>query len=248
MNHRRKLTLMVAGAGLLVGSLASGASAHVTVDTAGEAEPGDFAHIRFSVPNESDTARTTSVAVQFPTDSPIAFVSVKPLPGWTAVTKTRHLDQPIDAEGEQIADVVDTITWTAAAGGGFGPGEFEDFEVSAGPMPATSLEFPTVQTKTNPDGTTEEVRWNEPTPAGGEEPEHPLPVLALTGPAADASDGDASDGDAAPSAAPKADEAAAAVSDSDDSSDSDGLAVAAIVVAALAILTAGVALLRGRKT
>ena len=55
---------------LVVGSvvaMASAAGAHVTVRP-GSAEKGSFDILNFSVPNESDTASTTSIEVSIPTD------------------------------------------------------------------------------------------------------------------------------------------------------------------------------------
>jgi len=53
------------------------------------------------------------------------------------------------------------VTWTADKGGGIGPEQFEQFELSAGPFPegVDSLSFPTTQTYS--DG--EVVHWR---PAG----------------------------------------------------------------------------------
>ena len=68
------------------------------------------------------------------------------------------------------------VEFTAAAGAGIGPGEFQEFALSGGPFPdAESLTFPVVQTYS--DGS--ESAWIEPTVDGQAEPEHPAPVLSL---------------------------------------------------------------------
>ena len=89
MTHRvRRAALAVVAVVFAVLALGVGtASAHVSVSSP-NAAPGGFGELTFSVPSESDTARTTSLTVQLPSDTPFAFVSVKPVPGWTATTTT----------------------------------------------------------------------------------------------------------------------------------------------------------------
>jgi uncharacterized protein YcnI len=152
--------VLVAAGALLVA--AAPASAHVTVKP-GEAPKGSFSVFSFSVPNESDSASTVQVEVTFPAATPIEFVSVQPVPGWTWTA-------------ERSGDVVSKITWT---GGAIAPGEFQLFTVSAGPLPTKGkqVEFKAVQTYS--DG--EVVRWIESTPKDGPEPDRPAPVLKLVG-------------------------------------------------------------------
>ncbi len=137
------------------------AFAHVTVNPSSAAK-GSFAKLTFRVPNESDTASTTALEVNFPTNAALEFVSVKPVPGWSAATT-------------KSGKVVSKITWT---GGKIAPGEFQEFDVSVGPIPddVDELVFKAIQTYS--DG--EVSRWIDATPASGEEPEHPAPVLKLT--------------------------------------------------------------------
>src|SRR4029453_5128115 len=91
-------------------------------------------------------------------------VQNKPLPGWTATTEMRTLDEPVDAFGEQVTEVVSKITWT---GGGLHPGEFQEFDVSLGRMPeeGDTLAFPSIQTYSSG----EIVRWIDPVVEGEEE-------------------------------------------------------------------------------
>jgi uncharacterized protein YcnI len=217
------LAVVVAVLALGVGT----ASAHVSVSSP-NAAPGGFGEITFSVPSESDTASTTSLKVQLPTDTPFAFVSVKPVPGWTATTTTTTLPTPIEAEGSTITEAVSEVTWTADAGGGLAPGQYQTFSISAGPLPddAGSLTFPTLQGYD--DGST--VSWIEPTVEGQAEPEHPAPVLTLT--SASVETGDSASTTPAASA-------------TDD--DSSGLAVTALVVGILALLGAIAALALGAR-
>ena len=171
------LTLIsLTAVGLLAG--AGVASAHVTVNPS-EAAVGGFTKLTFRVPNESPTAGTVAVTVDLPADHPFAFVSVKQVPGWSVVPTTSTLPAPVTEGDLTIKEAVTSVTWTADPGTMIGPGEFAEFDISAGPVPDTeTLVFPTTQTYN--DG--EVVQWNEPTPASGEEPEHPAPTLTV-GPA-----------------------------------------------------------------
>lgn len=214
----RSLSRSVSAAAIVAGVLVATtpAWAHVSIQPP-TAQAGGFSTFAVQVPNERSEP-TTSVEVVFPADAALAYVSVEPVAGWTAAVKKRKLKTPIEAEGTTIDEVVSSITWT---GGRIGPGEFQQFLVSAGPLPdeATTLEFKAIQTYESG----EVVRWIEPTPPNGEEPEFPAPVLEVT------------QGDAA---------------DSSSSSSSDGtkaLAIASGVISLLAIAMAAGALAVGRK-
>jgi uncharacterized protein YcnI len=153
------------------------ASAHVSVSST-DAAPGGSGEITFRVPTESDTASTISLRVQLPTDTPIAGVGIKPVPGWSHTTRTTPLNPPVtDDDGNQISQAVSEISWTADPGTGIKPGEYQTFSISAGPLPKTdTLVLPTIQGYG--DGT--EVAWIDPTVKGQSEPRHPAPTLNLT--------------------------------------------------------------------
>jgi uncharacterized protein YcnI len=178
---RRLIVAAVAALAALV-VLAPAAAAHVTV-TPGEATRGGFATLGFQVPNERDDAGTVRLEVAFPEDHPLAFVSVRPQPGWTIDVETAELAEPVDAEGTEMTEAVSRIVWE---GGPINPGEFQVFQVSVGPLPtdADQLVFPTIQTYSSG----EEVRWIEVSEEGGEEPERPAPVLTLVDPVEGADD------------------------------------------------------------
>ena len=218
----RSLAAGLLAATLLTVPLATGAAAHVTVQATGEAVPGGFTKLTFRTPTERDVP-TTKLEVAFPADTPIPFVSVKPRPGWTyRVTKAAPAT-PLEAFGEPVTEVVTRIVWTAT-GEGIKPGEFDEFEVSAGPLPDTDrLVFKALQTYRGG----EVVRWIEEPVPGGEEPEHPAPVLRLAAPAATAS----------PAVSP--------VAASDDGT--DGLTVAALAGSGVALLLALAALTRSGR-
>jgi uncharacterized protein YcnI len=222
----RRLALAAALSLCLVLGVAGAASAHVSVSSA-DASPGGFGKIVFRVPNEEESANTTKVEVTFPADAGLEEVNVKPVPGWTF-------------DIQKSGDAVASITWS---GGQIAPGEFQEFEISGGPLPQSdSLEFPTVQTYD--DGTV--VRWVEPTPAGGDEPEHPIPTLSLTG---DSSEGEGGgDGATVTTAAGGSDSSQEASSVSQDDVDSArALGIAGIVVGAIGIGLAIAALARARS-
>ena len=227
--RRTATAVLAAGAALLL--LPVAADAHVTIQPA-EAEAGSFSVSAVRVPNEREDTSTVKLRVILPEDQPVSSVSTTPVPGWAATTKTRTLDEPLDQNGRQVTDVVSEITWTAD-GDGIRPGEFEDFEISMGPLPQSGeMVFKALQTYS--DG--EQVNWNEVAVDDTVEPEHPAPVLTLTA-------GD-QPVDTEPAAAdtPRGDEATPAVSD-----DSDTLPLVlsgAALVAALAALV--VAWRRGR--
>jgi len=213
---RTSITRLATAAAIATASLAVAAPAwaHVAV-IPGTIEPGEAATFAFQVPNERDDSSTTSVQITFPTSSPIAEVKVEPIPGWNAVVETTPLSKPIDVDGTKFTEAVSTITWT---GGQIAPGEFQQFVVDAGPIPdVESLEFKAVQTYA--DGQT--VRWIEPTPANGEEPEYPAPVVEVSA------------GDVTPS--------------SSSDSGTKTLAIASAAISVLAIAMAGGALVVGRK-
>ena len=179
------LTAIVASTGL--------ASAHVGVSST-DAAPGGFGKITFRVPNESDAASTVKVRIQIPTDTPLASLRTQPIPGWTATTTKLRLDPPVtDDDGNEITEAISVVEFTADAGNGVGPGEFQEFALSGGPFPKTdSLTFPVVQSYS--DGS--ESAWIEPTVDGQAEPEHPAPVLSLTEATTPESTGDTADGTA----------------------------------------------------
>jgi uncharacterized protein YcnI len=198
--RRRTSVLFVTVVALL--AVAPAASAHVSVSSP-DASQGGFGKLVFRVPTESATASTVKLTVTLPADAPFAEVAAKPLPGWSIATTERPLDEPITTdEGFNLTKAVSTVTWTAT-GRGVGPDQFEEFELSVGPFAkaAQSVSLPTVQTYS--DGTV--VRWTQPTPSSGAEPEHPVPTLELAASTtqghgsttADATTGTTTDGDSA---------------------------------------------------
>ncbi|MCD0482305.1 YcnI family protein [Streptacidiphilus sp. ASG 303] len=231
MNRRtalaRRSATVVAAAATAVLAAAGAASAHVSVNP-DEAVQGSYTKVAFRVPNERDDSSTTRVEVDLPKDHPVASVSVRPLPGWTAAVEKSTLDKPLTSDDGQITEAVTKITWTADKGARIGPGQFQEFDVSLGPLPADTASMVFKALQTYADG--QVVRWIDVAEEGKPEPEHPAPTLALTkaaavggdhhgaAPAAGAAGGDHADGvEAAPAA-------------SGDDSTARALGVAGIVV------------------
>jgi uncharacterized protein YcnI len=158
-----------------VALLAVPAMAHITVAPA-SAQPGSASVLTFHVPNEESAADTTRVDVQIPTDHPIAQLLVEPPPGWTVSVRTVTLAKPLVTDDGQFNQAVSEVVWS---GGKIAPGQFQDFSVSADPLPehVRQLTFKTIQTYSNGDV----VRWIDVPQPGQPAPDHPAPVLALTG-------------------------------------------------------------------
>jgi uncharacterized protein YcnI len=142
--------LIVVGTSVLAMLIAAGpALAHVTVQPS-EGVIGSFSAFVIRAPNERDNASTTKIEVEFP---PLPSVSFMDVPGWERSVEMRTLDEPLELFGEEITEVVGTVTWE---GGDIGPGEFQEFPFSiAVPEEVTTLEFPAIQTYDNG----EVVRW-----------------------------------------------------------------------------------------
>ncbi|SDU18813.1 YcnI family copper-binding membrane protein [Jiangella alkaliphila] len=235
---------LAAGGAITLGVvLAAGAAAHVTirpdVDTA-----GSYAKITVRVPNESDTAGTVQVRLDLPADTPIPSVRVQPHPGWTAELTTTQFPEPVQVGDRTLEEAVTAVTWTADPGVRIDPGEFDEFAISAGPLPEAGMYlFPATQTYD--DG--EVVAWAEETVEGEEEPERPAPVLEVV--EATSEDGHGGGASAENVADEGADEDSSAASSS-DGDDSDALArgigIGGLVVGA-AGLGVGAAALRRRN-
>jgi uncharacterized protein YcnI len=169
---RSLFAALVVGAAVILP--ATSAFAHVTVNPK-EATQGGYAKLAFRVPNERDNAGTTKLEVNLPADHPFSSVSVRAKAGWTYTVDKAKLATPIKSHDHEISEAASKITWT---GGTIKAGEFDEFEISVGPLPddVDSLTFKALQTYS--DG--EVVRWIEEAAPGGAEVDRPAPVLKLT--------------------------------------------------------------------
>lgn len=167
-SKRSKRTQLIAGTTLALVLLGPAAQAHVTVQP-NEAPAGAFFKFVVRVPNERDDAATTKVRVMFPEN--LIFTSFQPKEGWTRTVKMKKLDEPIEAFGAQIDEVVGSVTWS---GGEIAPGEFDEFGFSVRvPEEPGELEFPAFQTYSSG----EVVEWTG--APDSEEPAARVNVIAL---------------------------------------------------------------------
>ncbi len=230
---------LVGAAALAVPALvlgAAAASAHVTV-TPDTAEAGSYATLTVKVPNESPEASTTAVRLDLPTDTPFTSVSVEPVPGWTAKVTQAALPEPVEVHGSTVTEAPASIEWTADdADAAIAPGEFLRFTVSAGAVPDGVEQLVLPATQTYSDG--EVVAWDEPAAADGTEPEHPAPLLPVTGEPS---------GDAAAESQASADTAGAASSGDDGSGVALTLGAVGLGLGLVGAVTGVVALSRTRR-
>ena len=244
--YRPRVVAAIVAAATL--ALPAAASAHVTVQPSTAPADG-FARLDVRVPNERDDAGTVKVDLQLPPG--FAFVSYEPRPGWKVTTKRVKLDEPIEVEGGfSVDEGIGQITWTGEGPQGvIEPGQFVDFGLSLR-MPkgeaGDKLTFKALQTYDDGDV----VRW-----IGPEDGEEPAPVVTLTGaatggghgaPGSTGGDTSVSSDDAAGAREPaSAENASAEVATAE--SGTDGLTIAALVVAVLALIAAGAAFVAGRR-
>jgi uncharacterized protein YcnI len=162
---RALITTAATGAAASI-ALLSGAApawAHVHVD-ADDAAPGSSAVLTFRVPGESETgAVTTQFSVTLPD---VASARAEVMPGWST-----RLDR------NAAAGTVRSVTWTAAPSVGISADQFALFRISVQLPNQPSVSLPATQTYS--DG--QVVHWDQPPLPGGGEPEHPAPVLELSG-------------------------------------------------------------------
>jgi uncharacterized protein len=205
------------------------ARAHVTLQP-NEAPEGAYTVLDVRVPNESDSENTTKVAVQFPEG--FGDVSYQAVPGWSVKVVHAKLKKPIQTDDGPITEGVKEVIFS---GGKLPPGQFQDFPLSV-QIPGKAgeeLTFKAVQTYEK-----EVVHW-----IGAPETEHPAPQVLVTPPreagqstAAAGTGGEASGADSGGSG-----------ESSSGGSGGKGLAIAALVVAVIALLGAGAAVVGGRR-
>jgi uncharacterized protein len=204
---RRVVPFAVVGAVLF--ALASPAFAHVEISS-DDARAGRVSTITVSVPNEMKDAGTVKVDLRFPEGQQLTDVSVQQTPNWTST----------------VSDA--GIVWTGGPVTGENRVEFT-FTAKL-PPDVESLEFKAIQTYDNQ----QEVRWIEETPPGGEEPEHPAPVLTVGAATEDHHAESNTDATAAPVDHSEAVNASSTKSDDDSNT---GVIVAVVVI--VVVLAAG---------
>ena len=225
----RSVALAATTVGLLTLAMPA-ALAHVSV-TPSTAEPGSTAELTFRVPNEEAHAATTRLTLQIPTNHPIAQLLARPVQGWHVAVRTIRLTKPLVTDDGTFHTVVSEVTWS---GGRIEPGQYQDFALSADPLPdaPTTLVFKALQGYSDGDI----VRWIDVPQKGEPEPEHPAPVLTIAKAAAGQADSmpGMTDNGTTPEAS--------------DGSSGKGVAWVALGISVLAALLAGGSLLRSRRS
>ncbi|MFD1150176.1 YcnI family copper-binding membrane protein, partial [Saccharothrix hoggarensis] len=211
MRTLAKAGAVLATAAVLALTTAGPASAHVTASTPKDAVQGGYTKVTLRVPNERPDAGTVKLELTLPAEYPLASVSTKPTPGWKVEAVKEKLATPVKSHGRDVTEAVRTVTWTAEPGTRIEPGQFNEFDLSVGPLPDNTDKLVLPAKQTYDSG--EVVDWNAPPPAeGAEEPDRPAPVLTLVA----KKDGDdhgtatavASTGDGVAAASPTTDDTA----------------------------------------
>ena len=229
--------LVLGGAGFGVAVLAGTAFAHVTISPAA-APQGSTAELTFRVPNEEARAATVELQLQVPTAHPIAQFLVKPVPGWTISVRTVTLAKPVVTDDGSFSSAVSEVTWT---GGKILPGQYQDFSVSADPLPSGvgQLAFKAIQTYSNGDV----ARWIDLPQPGQPAPAHPAPMLTLT----TAGTGSQDTGDSASSGAASVSGTQAGPAGAGSDTTALALGAAGLAAGLLGLAAGGAAWLRGRR-
>lgn len=165
---QRSMIRRVAAVGVLVTGavalMAGTASAHVDIERVGASSATGVVDATLVVPNEQDDAGTVTVQLVFPVSPKLTTIEAEAVSGWTA-TVTKASDGGVES-----------VSWT---GGPITGEEAAELPLRIGNVPADAdaVTFKAVQTYDDGDV----VRWVEPTPADGDEPAHPAPVLLVRG-------------------------------------------------------------------
>jgi periplasmic copper chaperone A len=137
-------TVLATAIGLLV--LAPSAAARVSI-VPGAVKGGGTETFAFRLANERSDTSSNRLELVFPQNPPIAFAEVAAVRGWTATITPRPLNPPITVGGRVISEVVGSIV---LEGGPVRPGQFEQFLITMGPLPADGqMVFEATQNYTN---------------------------------------------------------------------------------------------------
>jgi periplasmic copper chaperone A len=218
--------------------LPTAAQAHISIHP-NVLPAGGFATVNVRVPNEQDKATVTKVQMQMP--SGLISVSAQSPPGWTLAYRMHTLAKPIQTDDGPVTSEVGEIDWSAARGAGIPPGQFVQFPISISTpgRAGAVIGFPTVQTYS--DG--KMVRWIG--PPSNDLPAPTIDVSKANGPMLDVTGGDA--GPPASAATLTIGGGARRAAASSSAGASQGLGIAALIVAILGLLAGVAALLRARN-
>ncbi|MCK9247940.1 MAG: YcnI family protein [Solirubrobacteraceae bacterium] len=207
-------------------ALPATAAAHVTIQPT-ELPAEGYARVELAVPHGCEASPTTSLTVRMPDE--VVSATPQEVAGWRITKKEGRLARPVDSHGQTITTGVREVTWT---GGPLPADHLQVFGLSVRIVgePGARPAFKAIQRCRKG-----ETAWIEIADPGGPEPEAPAPTIALT----------AGDGHGATDDATDGDDASAVRADAGD--DGSGLAIVAVVLAALALLASGASLVRGRR-
>jgi uncharacterized protein len=233
----KRITLLLTSTAAVLSLTPALASAHVSLHP--NAIPqGSFITTNVRVPNEESNASITSVAIKLPTG--VLDAEGEPPAGWTFRAKTKKLAKPVTTDDGTISTEVTEVIFS---GGKTPPGEFVSLPLTLS-IPDSAKQgdvvgFPTVQTYSNG----KIVRW-----IGSPTSDQPAPTIDITAPGSATLD--VTGGDAGPPAklpanlAGPSSSAGAAPAATAVKKQSNGLAIAALVVGLLALAVGGVAITR----
>ncbi|MEI2639162.1 MAG: YcnI family protein [Microthrixaceae bacterium] len=168
--------LVLAGLFLMTGT----AGAHLT-PTEPEGPAGGEFSTAFQIGHGCGDKPTTKVEIKIPEG--VTGVVPKEMEGWTISTTTRPVDPPLEIDGKEVSETVDTVTFE---GGPLPSGETAQFGMSMRlpeGSPGDRLYFPFVQSCGS---TTQE--WLGITKEGEPEPEFPAGMITLGAATADHSE------------------------------------------------------------
>ncbi|HWS33152.1 MAG TPA: DUF1775 domain-containing protein [Actinoplanes sp.] len=145
MARRAGVMTAVTAAGVLLA--AAPAAADVTVSPASVPQ-GSGASLDFHVTNEG-TAPITEVTLKIPADTPVAEVYPLSIDDWAPKITYQKLQQPLDTihGGTPATEAASAITWIAVNGTTIAPGKSADLRAALGPLPTLSSMRLTVETK-----------------------------------------------------------------------------------------------------
>jgi periplasmic copper chaperone A len=236
-----KKVVVLLAAGALIAP--AGAQAHISLHP-NTIPAGAFATLDVRVPGEQEGAYVKKVDVLFPQG--FTGVDYENVAGWSTKVIEAKLATPIKEDGETIDAEVSQIVWTWTGPlGKVNNGQFIQFPLSlAIPDGAAGkpLEFRTVQTYSNG----QVIHWISPSLAA----EHPSPRINVTAKGGVIQDiaGDEAGPEAGQAAGNASSPApASATVKSTSSGASKGLAIAALILGALGLLTGLAALAAARR-
>jgi uncharacterized protein YcnI len=220
--------------------LAAGpASAHVTV-TPSSATAGDSSVLTFALSHGCDGSPTTRLEIAVPEE--VLSVSPTRSPFWKATPKIVELDEPVaDAHGNEVTERVESVVFEATEPLPDGTRDAVELSLTVPDLAGETLSFPTIQTCQQ--GRT---AWVE-IPEDGQDPhalESPAPGFEVV--AAD-DGGHGAEEDAGQDAEPVASAGSGDGADADDSR-AEALGWAGLGAGVLALVVAGLALVRSRRT